>query len=181
MAGFGDKRLQDVLKGKRAVAAVHYPGEPDIKMGIRILNDGEHDEAREAAAKYTAHRAKALLIEAPMLLTIDPEHTEPEIQRQIIFRAFIDLDGPKPPAITKPFFDTDTAIRQLPAVDREVLFQLYVEHQNAVSPLSTLDEEQTKELVDALKKGRASKALLALYDAPTLRILVGILASQRES
>ena len=181
MAGFGDPRLQKALEGKRKVVRVYYPGVPDVEMGIRVLTDIEHDEAREDAAKYTARRAKDLLIEAPALLVIDPEHGDSEVQRQIIFRAFVDLEGPKPPADTKPFFASPQAVRQVPAVDREVLFQLYVEHQNSVSPLETLDDEQIAELTAALKKERVGTALLAMYDAPTLRSLLRSLVLQHST
>lgn len=178
MAGFSDARLQKALEGKRSISRVHYPGVPECVMGIRILSDAEHDEAREAASKYTAQRAKELLIEAPALLAIDPEHGDPEVQRQIIARAFVDIDGPKPPADTKPFFPSPQAVRQLPAVDREVLFQMYAEHQNSVSPLETLDGDQIAELKAAIKKEHVGTALLGMYDAPTLRSLLRSLVLQ---
>lgn len=179
MGTFSDKHLQAVLKGQRAIAPVHYPGAPHIKMGVRILSDEDHDEAREAAAKYTSDRAKLLMLEARDLLLLDPEHTDPEIQRQLIAKAFVDPDSP--PALPKPFFENIAAIRQLPSVHREVLFQMYADHQNAVCPLHTLDDAAAKELVDALKKGQVGLALLGMYDAPALRSLVRSLASRLSS
>jgi len=181
MARFSDKALQEVLKGKRAIAVVHYPGAPHISLGVRILSDDDHEAAREEAAKHTAKRAADLMIKAPELMVLDPEHSDIEIRRQIIARAFVDPDGPKPPADPVPFFESPTAVRQLPSVDVEVLFQMYVEHQNSVSPLQTLDEEQIKELADALKKEQLGPALLAMYDAPTLRTLVRSLVNQPSS
>ena len=173
MAGFGDERIQKVLRGRREVVVVPFPGVEGEEVGVRILTEEDIDAARADAAQHVELEAKRLKLDSLRLLSVDPEFMDREFQRQIIARAFFDAeDSPADRSKSKPFFATARAVRQCDAPLVETLYQLYVVHQNSVSPLVELDAEDVKELADALSKGQTSMAILGAYDAPTLRSLV---------
>ena len=176
---FTDERVSAMLRGRRDVRLVPLPGFGDdaepVMVGIRILLEREIDEARAEAGQYVEALAKRYRLDARDMLSIDAENLDREVQRQLVFRAFVDTDK-QPNGDYRPFFVSPTAVRDLDSVFQQTLFNVYLDHLNYVSPLRGLGEQEVEELVEALGKGQELPGLLGLYDAPTLRTLVRILA-----
>lgn len=180
MSTFDDERIKAILLGRRAVRVMPFPGVEGAEFGVRILLDEEIDHARMAAIDYLKNFTKRLQMEIGQILLIEPEFLDREIQRQIIWRSFVDPEH-KNEENPPPYFADDEDIRKLDSVLVETLFQCYLEHQNFVNPLTGLSEEEVGGLVEALGKGLISTAILGQYDAPTLRKLVHTLAVQLAS
>jgi hypothetical protein len=123
--------------------------------------------------------ARRYKLDAREMLSMDGEVLDREIQRQLVYRAFLNPD--KGEGDYKPFFAAPQAVRQLDSVMQQTLFHCYLDHQNYISPLRDMDEAEARELAEALGKGQKAAATLALYDAPSLRTLVHILAAQLET
>jgi hypothetical protein len=180
MTDFSDERIRAMLRGRREVRVLPMPGTEEgagDTVGVRVLLEQEVDEARLEALQYVNGMAKRYRLDARDMLSIDGELLDREIERQLVFRAFVDPDKPAE-GDYKHFFGAPQAVRQLDTVLQRTLFHLYIDHQNYVSPLRGLDETEVQELAEALGKGRNAKATLALYDAPSLRSLVHILAAR---
>lgn len=176
MPDISDKRLQQMLLGRRAITTMPFPGADEVEIGIRILTDDETDGARMAASQRVIDAAKKRGLDPTQLLLIEPELLDREMQRQVIWRSTVNVetkDADKP----APFFPDPDDIRGLDTIMVETLFQAYVDHQQYISPLKSLDEKETEELVNALGKGPIGEVILSQYDAPTLRKLVRSLAS----
>jgi len=178
---FNDERVSAMLRGRREVRSVPLPGfgasDEPIMVGVRILTEQEIDEARAEAGQYVDALAKRYRLDARDMLSIDSENLDREVQRQLVFRAFVDVDK-QANGEHRPFFVAPQAVRQLDSVMQQTLFNVYLDHQNYVNPTRGMDEQEVAELVDALGKGQDLPALLGLYDAPTLRTLVRIMVSQ---
>lgn len=175
-----DNRIQAMLRGRRSVRLVPFPGfgadeAGSAEVGVRILTEEEVDEARAEAAQYIGSLAKRYGVDAREFLSLDAETLDREVQRQIVTRAFLqpaaDGDGNR-----KRFFPAAQGVRQLDTVLQDALFHLYLDHQNHVNPMHGLTEEDVAEIVEALGKEPEPPALLGLYDVRTLRSLVRILA-----
>lgn len=168
MATFNDDQIQEMLRGRRAVRRVPFPGsEGRHHIGIRVLVDDEVDACRLAAVRYCKERGADL--------SADPEFLDREIQRQIVWRSTVDPDasGDDPPA----FFPSFKDVRKLDTVTVEALFNAYLEHQEWVSPIRTLTVEQVRELVDALGKATLPEQALDDLSRDTLRLCVRSMAS----
>jgi hypothetical protein len=173
-----DERIKAMLRGRREVRMVPLPGFGDgelLMVGIRVLLEDEIDAARANATQYAKAIAAQYRLDVREMLSIDAEVLDREVQRQLVYRAFLNADGDGEP---KPFFDGIGRVRQLDTVMLQTLFNLYLDHQNYVSPLRGLDEDDVAGLVAALKKTPETEALLGLYDARTLRSLSLTLASE---
>ncbi len=176
-----DQRIQAMLRGRRSVRLVPFPGfgdqEEQLEIGVRILTEEEVDEARAEASQYVAGLAKRYGVDAREMLALDSETLDREVQRQIVTRAFLqpiaDAEG-----VRKRFFPAAQGVRQLDTVLQDTLFHLYLDHQNHVNPMHGITEEDAAEIVEALGKEPEPPALLGLYDVRSLRSLVRILAVQ---
>ena len=182
MTDFSDDRVRDMLRGRRAVKVIPMPGTDEdsgILVGVRILTEEEVDAARLDAVQYVNSLAKRARVDARDMLSVDAELLDREIQRQLVQRSF--LNPEKGEGDYKPFFPAPQAVRQLDTTLQQTLFHVYLDHQNYVSPLRGMGEAEVRELAEALGKEPTARARLGLYDAPTLRTLVHILAAQLES
>lgn len=185
MADSSDERIRAMLRGRRDVRVLPMPGfDPDSAdadaptIGVRILLEDEIDAARLEALQFLGVVAKRYRLEAREMLSLDAEILDREIERQLVYRAFVDPTsaGPDNASEYKAFFPAPQAVRQLDSVMQRTLFHCYLDHQNYVSPLRGFDDVEAEELAEALSKGQHAKATLALYDASSLRNLVHILA-----
>ena len=167
------ERIRAMLRGRREVRMVPLPGfgygEELLMVGIRVLTEEEVDAARAEATQYARNLASKYRIDAREMLSIDAEVLDREVQRQLVYRAFVDPD--KGEGDYKPFFKAPQAVRQLDSVMQQTLFNMYLDHQNYVNPLRGLEEDDVTALVEALKKTPETEALLGLYDARSLRTL----------
>ncbi len=165
MGTFNDERVREMLRGRLAVKPVPFPGLEGVDIGIRALADAEVDSARVRATQYVK--------EQRVDLDVDTGFLDREIQRQLIWRSTSDpSDESKDPA---PFFGSDKDVRRLDPPTIAALWALYVEHQEHISPVRTLDKQELKEMVDALGKGPVA-GLIHLSPA-TLRACVHSMAS----
>lgn len=168
MAGFSEERFRDVVRGRRAIKVYPLPsGEGTI--GLRLVADQQYDDARAAAAAY--------MKKVGVDLTVDPEFFDHEVTRQVLLRACFDpetIDENQP----TPFFADVDQIKKLDTRFVEALASLYQEHADWVAPLRSLDEEQTKKFIEALKKGPAPEAYFSGFEHSTLvRLLISLARS----
>lgn len=175
-----DNRIQAMLRGRRSVRLVPFPGfgaeeTGSTEVGVRILTEEEVDEARAEATQYIGGLAKRYGVDAREFLSLDAETLDREVQRQIVTRAFLQ-PTPDAEGVRKRFFPAAQGVRQLDTVLQDALFHLYLDHQNYVNPMHGYTEEEVAELAEALGKGAEPPALLGLFDVRTLRSLVRILA-----
>lgn len=175
-------RISAMLRGRRSIRTLDLPWAPNeeeaevIEVGVRILLDDEIDDARLDAVQYVQGRAKARRLDLNAMLAVDPEIVDREITRQLIFRAFVQPKEDLEKKDHLPFFPAPQAVRQLDSVMVETLFETYIDQQNYVNPLRTIDEDEARELVDALGKEHGAEVILSQYDAPSLRSLLHTLA-----
>lgn len=185
MADFSDERIRAMLRGRRQIRELPMPGMDEgdeLMIGVRVLLEEEIDTARAEAIQYVNAVAKRHRLDSREMLSIDGELLDREIERQLVFRAFVNPDkGDEEEQDYKPFFKAPQAVRQLDSVLQRTLFHIYLDHQNYVSPLRGLDDHEAQELAEALGKGQSGTAMLGLCDAATLRSLVHTLAVQLQS
>lgn len=161
MARFDDEAIARFLRGRREVARIPFPGLPKTEVGVRILTDDQLDAARLSAAAYCKKRGADV--------SIDPEFFDRAVQREIVALAIVDPDAPADEPRT--FFASAEDVRQLDASILLTLWQSYLAHADAVSPLRKLDESEVRDLVEALGKGSPPAGLLSGLDAGSLRRL----------
>jgi hypothetical protein len=182
VGNFSDERIRAMLRGRREVRVLPLPGMPedsDVTVGVRVLTEEEIDAARAEAVQYINTLAKRYRLDGRDMLTVDGELLDREIERQLVFRAFVDPD--KGEGDYEPFFKTPQGVRQLDTVLQRTLFHMYLDHQNFVSPLRGLADPEAEGLAEALGKGQSGRVALGLLDAPTLRTLVHTMAAQLHS
>lgn len=183
MTDFSDERIRAMLRGRREVRVLPMPGmseDSDVMVGVRVLTEEEIDACRAEAVQYINALAKRYRLDGRDMLTVDGELLDREIERQLVFRAFVDPDKGEH-ADYQPFFKSPQGVRQLDSVMQRTLFHVYLDHQNYVSPLRGLADGEAEGLADALGKGQNAKVALGLFDAPTLRTLVHTLAARLAS
>lgn len=176
-----DERVQEMLKGRRAVRVVTVPGleddHPDVKIGLRVLTSDEIADAKINASQYVAGVAKERRVSVDELVAIDPSLWDDEYDRQVLFRACVvaeaDQSGDR-----EPFFDSPRHVGLFDGVWVQVLHLIYVEHQDYVNPTRSLSDEEARELADTLGKAASAGVMLSRYDAPSLIRLVRTLASR---
>lgn len=173
---FDDARIQQMIRGTRAVKTVPFPGLEGVQVGVRVLLDQEIDDARLGAQQYYERRCSQLGLDASRFLQGDPDALDREFQRQMLQRALVDPESPEDDR--RPFFPADTDIRRLTSVQVQRLWEVYLDWQDAVYPRELLSKEAIDELVEALKKKDAEKAVLAHFAPDTLASLVRSLAEQ---
>lgn len=168
MPKFTDERIQEMLKGRRAVKTYPFPGLEDVEVGLRALTDNEIDDARMAAQRHVKERKADL--------DVDPFLFDRECQRQVLWRAVVDPESD--PDEPEPFFPSFRDVRQLDGPIVQALWDAYEEHQEYVSPIRTLDPTQLREFIDALGKDKAPDVLLTGFAHDTLRRCVLSMASK---
>lgn len=168
-ATFSEERFRDALRGRRAVRLYPFPGIPDTQIGMRLVSDGGFDECRAAASAWVKKHG--------VDVNVDPESFDREVARQVIFRATVDpltIDEAQPAS----FFPNIDEVRRLDTPLIEALAALYREHADWVSPLRSLDAEQGKAFIEALKKGPSPEAYFSGFDHDTLvRLLISLARS----
>lgn len=161
---FTDAQLEALLQGRLAVREVKVDAIQRI-VSVRALSDHEIDQGRLAAQAY----CKSVRAD----IDLDPEFLEREKERQIVWRSIHDPDT------GKPLFAAIEDVRKLDAALVRILFTAYLEVLDELNPLTTLSEEELKQLGEQLGKGREHPApMLRLFDADTLRSLVRIMAAR---
>lgn len=185
---FTNERLRDMLQGRRAVRAYPLPGASDdleLKIGVRVLTGEEIDDAKTEATQYTQALAKRRKIDAHELQWIDGDPHQAEVRRQLVQRACVEPELREGKTEHQPFFPSVAALRQTDDAFVQMLFELYLGHQQWVNPYFGANDEQVAEIIEALKKTPERRALLGLYDVPTLLSLAatmaGLLASSPTS
>jgi hypothetical protein len=178
---FTDDRIRAMLRGRREVRVYPLPGaddEAEFAVGIRVLTGEEIDDARTEATQYTQALAKRRKLDVQQLQWIDGDPHEAEVHRQIIYRACIDPDSVSSDAEPKPFFPGVQAVRQIDDTFAQMLYQLYLSHQQWVNPYLGASQSEVTEIIEALKKTPERRAMLGLYDVPTLLTLAASMAAQ---
>lgn len=184
---FSDDRFRAMMRGRREILAVPFPGmdfdDSESKVGIRILLDEEVDQAYADAVQHIGVVAKNLRTTPLALLEANAELLDRENRRQLVFRAYLNVSAEEQPSPdqAKRFFPSPTAVRQLDSELVDTLYAMYLNHQNYVNPLRGLTEQEVGDIASQLGKGPGAAALLGSYDAPTLRTLVHILAGQLQN
>lgn len=173
MARFSDEDIRKIIIGDRIVAPAQFPGRESVTVGVRGLSDDEIDACRVDAQCYVESICKRADMRYEVFVGVDPESYDRELQRQIITRAFVDIE-----AHERPFFEAAVQVRRLGSVTIARLWEIYTGHQNAVNPRRMLSESQTKELVDALGKEPSGTVVLEDFERDTLCSLVRFLASE---
>jgi hypothetical protein len=178
---FTDERLRAMMRGRREVRVVPFPGMWDqdgANIGIRILTDDEIDQAFMDATVYVRAKATSLRLTAPQLLETNAEILDRENHRQLVFRAFVQAEPDIETGEHKRFFPSSLAVQQLDSELVQTLYAMYLDHQNYVNPSRGMTPEDVATVAEHLGKEPGAGVLLMAYDAPTLRSLVHILASQ---
>lgn len=176
MARFSDGDIQKIIIGDRVVAPVQFPGRDSVTVGVRGLSDDEIDAARVEAQGYVESLCKRADMRYEVFVSVDPESYDRELQRQIIARAYVDIEAQE-----RPFFDAAVQVRRLGSVTIARLWEVYTGHQEAVNPRRMLSETQVKELVDALGKEPSATVVLEDFERDTLCSLVRFLASELQT
>lgn len=174
MGKFSDKEIGVILRGARAYADFSWPGKPEVRISVRILTDGEVDEARQQAQVWLREWAKRRGYDPQTVVDMDPQAFDRAVEREIVRAAFFDptTTSSKDP---ERFFATSEDVRQCSTSEVHELFQLYVEHQRATSPLREAAEEEVTELEEALGKGQIDSGRLLGFERSTLvRLLVSM-------
>jgi hypothetical protein len=164
---FDDPIIAGYLLGRRAISRIQFPGLPNVEIGVRVLTGEEIDQCRLAAAGYMKKRRADL--------ALDPDFFDRALQAELVASAFLDVDShPDSPDV---FFSSSDQVRKLDQAIQHTLFSAYLQHQDEISPLRRLNEDEIRELVNALGEGRSAEAILNACDAATLRVLLRSLAS----
>ncbi len=162
-----------MILGRRAVRVYQVPGF-GAEIGIRILADHEIDSARLAAQQHVASRCQKLRIDPEKAIASDPELLDREIERQIVWRACVDPESAAKPQ-PDPFFPSDQDVRELDGALVRDLFNVYLDHQEYISPRLSLSAEEVDRALTEAGKGRLEVAL-RLCEPDTLRLFVTSLA-----
>lgn len=175
MATYADLKIGALLAGRRKIGRSPFPGLEGIECGVRLLSDREIDEARADAATYIEARWKRAGFGAEQAVRIDPDSLEREHMRQVLVRAIVDPDSDvdKP----APFFPSVEKVRDLDSTVVQALWEAYEDWHNAIDPRSSLNDDEVRELAEALKKEPGTPVLLAHYPPATLRSLLRSMAS----
>lgn len=180
---FDDTTVQGILQGRRVIGRVAFPGSDDIEIGVQLISEREIDLARFEAQTYLDRQAKKVQLALLEFVQIDPESLDREHQRQVILRAFVDVDAPAnlPPDKRVPFFPNIEAVRTLDSVMTQALWELYVDWQDTINPRVHLTEEEVSELIASLKEEPTANILLAHFERDTLHRLLRILVTRLQT
>gem|GEM_PF-5791473 len=184
MAKFTDERVSAVLQGPRRFRIIDFPGHEEIKVAVRCLTEAELDGCRIGAQVEVRQMASQRGWTPESLVDVDISLIDTLTERQIVWRAFydpetVDRDGVKP----DQFFPSDSDVAGLDSPTRMRLYEAYLEHQDWVSPMRALDEQDVKELAEAIKKEGTSEESLAMFEPRTLRrlLIFTVLSAQSET
>lgn len=162
MSGFQDERVKALILGpKRAFRTVQFPGRPDVLVAVRALSENEIDACRVEAQRAFLAMCKAREWVAERANQIDPLMFARLTDRQIVWRAYLDVDTITH-ATPAPFFANDTDVAQLDSVTMSDLMAAYVEHQEFVSPARSLNVAEVDALVEAMGKEQPAVVLRSL-------------------
>lgn len=169
MARFSDEQIRAIVLGpKRAFRRLQFPGRPDVTVAIRALSEAEIDQCRiEAQVEFLA-LCKRREWSPERAVQIDPLLVARIVDRQMIWRAYFDVDTIDREEPDK-FFPSVAHVAELDSVTITDLTNAYVEHQNFVSPARDLDAKEVDELIGALGKGQP-EAVLNTLGLSTLKL-----------
>lgn len=177
MSRFDDSHISEILKGRRAVRRVPFPGAQGHEIGIRLLTDREIDDAKLEAHRYLERRCRESKQEYKTIVELDEDMLKRAVEQELLFRAIVDADSTsdKP----EPFFASPTQLReQCDSVTVRSLLDLYLDHQETVVPEVTLSDEDVEKLVDALGKEHEPQGILVHFAPSTLRLFVRSMANR---
>lgn len=156
-------RLSRMMQGNLQMPDIVWPGLVDtdgspVTVKLKVLTC---DQIQWAHARAIVRFTEVLKI------PIDSPHTielfEDEVRLQVLFDACRDPADPK-----KPFAVDDADMRENTTAElRELMFDRYVDHARKVDPaLEELSDEETKEVIAALKK--KDRVTLVAFGSRTL-------------
>ena len=180
MSRFNEARVSAAILGSRAARTYTFPGtsiDDAIEVAVRVIPDGEIDSCRVAAQVHVLKLAKTRGWKPDAMVNLDPALLDRELERQIVFRAFIDSETIGQPVPTR-FFESVDEVRKLDSVLLTTLVSLYIEHQEWTSGITDVDGEEVERLVEALGKGLTPQVFLGRYAPNTLRSFVIFLAAR---
>lgn len=158
-----EEQVRPILKARREVRRVPFPGKPDLIIGIRILSEREAERARLDAAKRVKHEAADL--------QTDPEYFDRCKMIELLWLACLDLSQPPDESgHLLPLFASPNDLREADTVTVEALLQTYLEVVDATSPLRAAEEGEVERIVEHLASiGEDQIEPLTAFDNPTLR------------
>lgn len=172
MARFNnDERLRALITGPTRYREVDYPGHPEIKIGVRALDDVELDHCRIEAQRKIRDVAKVRGWDPVQTSELDPVLQERFVEREIVLRAFCDVDtinDEKPVS----FFANDHELARVGSMGVTDLMNVYIEHQEWCNPNLSLTAEAEKELIEELGKEQSAVPYLTGIEHTTLRRLL---------
>ena len=180
MAKFSDDRIRSIIEGPRAFRVYEFPGAEGVEVAVRCLTEAEVDSCRVAAQTHVREQAKKRGWKPEAMVEIDPHCFDRAIERAVVWRSMFDsetISGDDPGR----FFDSPKDVATLDSVTLTTLSSLYIEHQEWVSPLALLPQEEVDELVESMGKGPAASVFLGRCAPSTLRHFVISLASALRS
>jgi len=177
---FDDTAVQGIVQARRAIGRSAFPGKADVEIGVQLLSERDIDLARFEAQMYLDRQAKKVQLSLIEFVQVDPESLDREHQRQVIQRAFVDIDSDAalPPEKRPTFFRNIEEVRSLDSVLTQQLWEIYVDWQDTVNPRLTMSEEEVSALIASLKDEQMSRLILAPLERETLQSLVRSLGAR---
>jgi hypothetical protein len=150
---------------------IPVPGFPDLRVAVKCLDDIELDGCRIEAQRKLRELAKKRGWDPESTATIDPLLMERYVEREVVLRAFfdvdtIDLDKPV------PFFASERDLAQLGSTGVTDWMVAYGDNQAWSNPNVELDSAEEKQLLDLLGKGQSADVVLTGIEPRTLRRLL---------
>lgn len=151
---FSDQSVRAALAGRKAVRVYPLPGAEGVKVGLRMLTDGEMDSVRLRAQDYTSKRKCEFVL--------DPDFFDRAIQREAISCAYVDAENNE-----EPFFSSPDEVAEMDAPAVRACWELFVQHQMAMDPFAHCSREEVDELVALLGKSGDLEGLSRLFAPST--------------
>ncbi len=171
---YTDERVREIVDGPRRHRVIPLPGNPEVKVAVRVLTEAEIEGCRVEAQVQLRKEAQQRSWDPGGVVLLDPQLFQQKINRQIVWRAFFDADtltGETPPQL---FFESEAVVMGLDTDTVDRFLEAYLEHKQWVSPLRALTVDEAKEFLEALKKTPDPAVLLSGFEH---RALVNLLIS----
>jgi hypothetical protein len=169
------KEIRKLVRERRAAKATTIPSST-LPCAIRLLSDGEIDEARFASIAWLEAECKRRSIDVVHAMHVDPDLFEREKIRQMLHRAYAQ-PVVHPDADPVPLYPGVDTVRELDAVLIAELFEGYLDLQEVRTAKRSLDDAGAEALVARLTGDDADEILSSL-DAGSLRRTVRLLAAR---
>lgn len=171
MPRFSDEQIRTIITNPTRPRVVTYPGHPDVRIGVRALDDVDLDNCRVEAQRKLRDIAKKRGWDVREMSDVDPTLMERFVEREIVLRAFVDadtIDHENP----VPFFSNEHQLSRIGSTGVTDLMELYGENQEWQNPNLTLDAAGEEELIAALGKGPGAELSLTGIEPAMLRRLL---------